>query len=158
MDMESKALSIRPATQGDLAALLEFEQAVIAAERPFDPTIKQGKTNYYNIPELIASPDVLMVVAEIDGKPIGSGYARIEESKIYNQHARHAYLGFMYTVPEQRGLGVNREIIEALFDWSRKRDVTEIRLEVYSNNVAAIRAYEKVGFEPNLVTMRTSLA
>lgn len=155
--MESKAVSIRPATLDDLAAILEFEQAVIVAERPFDPTIKLGKTNYYDIPDLIASPDVLMVVAEIDGRPIGCGYARIEASKVYNQHSHHSYLGLMYTVPEHRGAGVNRKIIEALFEWSRERGVTEIRLEVYSDNAAAIRAYEKVGFEPNLVTMRTRL-
>src|ERR1700744_3547683 len=39
---------IRPAPTADLPALLEFEQGVIAAERPMDPPIKEGPINYYN--------------------------------------------------------------------------------------------------------------
>jgi hypothetical protein len=28
---------------------LEFEQGIITAERPYDPTLKQGTISYYNI-------------------------------------------------------------------------------------------------------------
>jgi RimJ/RimL family protein N-acetyltransferase len=150
-------VTIRKAEFEDLDVLLEFEQAVIEAERPFDPTIKRGPTNYYAIGELIASPDSELVVAEIDGRLIGSGYARIEKSKPYHEHIQHAYLGFMYVVPEYRGRGVNKLIIDALSAWSREQDMHEVRLEVFSDNAAAIRAYEKAGFAANLLTMRTRL-
>ncbi len=148
---------IRAAEMKDLDALLGFEQAVIEAERPFDSTIKRGPTNYYDIPGLIVSDNVQLIVAESGGRLIGSGYARIEKAKPYYEHSHHSYLGFMYVVPEHRGKGINKLIVDALFDWSRKQGVNEVRLEVFSDNLAAIRAYEKAGFTANLVTMRVAL-
>ena len=146
---------IRPARLDDLDFLLEFEQAMIEAERPYDPTIKRGPTRYYDLPRLIESPDAEIVVAEIDGVVIASGYARIEKAEEYYEHTHHSYLGFMYVVPEHRGKGVNKRVLDKLLAWSQKRGVGEIRLEVYTENAAAIRAYEKAGFESNILTMRT---
>jgi RimJ/RimL family protein N-acetyltransferase len=148
---------IRQARPDDLETLLEFEQAMIETERPFDPTIKRGPTNYYDVRELIASPDVELVVAEISGRLVGCGYARIKKAKPYYEHTRYSYLGFMYIVPEQRGGGMNKRILEALFVWSRDRGVNEVRLEVFTENMAAIRAYEKAGFLSNSLTMRIRL-
>src|SRR5687768_7344742 len=94
-------LTIRPATPADLERLLEFEQAMIVAERPFDETIRKGEgVRYYDLEGLIAAPNVEIVVAEYGSEIIGCGYARIEDSKPYLNHRQHAYLGFMYTVPE----------------------------------------------------------
>ena len=106
---------------------------------------------------MIASPSVEIVVAESAGEIVGCGYARIEDSKAYRTHRQHAYLGFMYVVPEHRGKGVNRQIIEALKHWSVSKGVTYMRLEVFASNPAAIKAYEKVGFAPRLLEMTASL-
>ena len=43
---------------------------------------------------------------------IGCGYAQRRESKHYKRHTHHGYLGFMYVVPEHRGNGLNRRVIE----------------------------------------------
>src|SRR5690349_20439089 len=139
-------VSIRKATMDDMKALLRFEQGVIAAERPFDPTIRKGHVNYYDLPFMIDADHIHLIVAEINGLPIGSGYARIEEDKHFLNHTHYAFLGFMYVEPEYRGKGVNKMIIDALTDWAHARGLEEIRLEVYAENEAAIRAYEKVGF------------
>ena len=148
---------VREARMSDLVVLLEFEQAVIESERPFDSTIKRGPTSYYDIRELIQSPDIRLVVAELDGRLIASGYARIEKAKPYYEHSHQSYLGFMYVVPEYRGKGLNRLIIDSLQDWSLRQGVNEIVLEVFSDNAPAIRAYEKAGFAANLITMRARI-
>ena len=147
----------RKATLNDLTILLEFEQGIIAAERPFDPTLKEGKISYYNIEKMILSTDVEVVVAVLDGQIIGSGYARIENAKPYLNHNLYAYLGFMYTHPDYRGKGVNNQIVEALSNWVRSQGILEMRLDVYNDNLSAIRAYEKVGFKKHLINMRISL-
>jgi GNAT superfamily N-acetyltransferase len=148
---------IRKATLDDLAILLEFEQGIITAERPFDPTLKEGIICYYNIEKMILANDVEVVVAVLDGKLIGSGYARIEDAKPYLNHHLYAYLGFMFTHPEHRGKGVNTQIIEVLTNWVRSQGVIEMRLDVYNDNPSAIRAYEKVGFKKHLINMRIGL-
>jgi len=151
-------VTIRRAERRDLDRLLEFEQAIIETERPFDVTIRDGEdVHYYDLAELVALPNAYVVVAEVDSKIVGSGYARIDESEPYLKHRKHSYLGFMYVMPEHRGKGVNKKVVDALEAWSRSQGVTEIRLEVYDANDPAMRAYEKSGYEKLTVWMRKSL-
>jgi GNAT superfamily N-acetyltransferase len=152
-------LIVRPAEPSDLDLLLDFEQAMIEAERPYDDTIRTGpNVRYYDLESLIAASDAEVVVAELDSEIIGSGYARIEAAEPYLNHSKHSYLGFMYVIPEHRGRGVNKKIVEALEAWSLSQGVTEMQLEVYADNVGAIKAYEKSGYSGLLLTMRKALA
>jgi len=84
-------IAIRPAVIEDLSTLRKFEQALIAAERPFDPTLADDPIHYYELEEMIHAPEIKLVVAEYDGEIIGSGYARIEASPSYLRHKRHAW-------------------------------------------------------------------
>jgi GNAT superfamily N-acetyltransferase len=150
-------ITIRTATLDDLDTLLGFEQGVITAERPFDSTLREGEIHYYDIAAMIRASHVEVVVAELNNKLVGSGYARIEESKIYLKHPKHAYLGFMYVKPEHRGKGINQRIIEALKQWAISQGITELKLDVYNDNLPAIKACEKFGFTKLLVEMRMGL-
>ncbi|WP_295230561.1 GNAT family N-acetyltransferase [uncultured Chryseobacterium sp.] len=145
----------REATLKDLHTLLEFEQGIIAAERPFDGTLKEGEIHYYDLSSLIQSPDAAVIVVEDQDQVIGSGYALIRKAeKDYNQFTEYVYLGFMYVQPDSRGKGINKMITDALISWSKSKNISEIRLDVYAQNEPALKAYEKAGFEPLLVTMR----
>lgn len=141
----------------DLPTLLSFEQGVVATERPFDETLKPGIIHYYDLRAMLQSTDVYVAVAVVDNEIVGSGYARIEEAKPYLKHPLHAYLGFMYVRPDHRGKGINAKIIDELKAWSLSKGITELRLDVYQQNEAAIRAYEKAGFSKLLVNMRIGL-
>lgn len=141
----------------DLPILLDFEQAIIEFERQFDPTLAPADVSYYDLAGMIDAPLVELLVAEINHEVIGSGYARLEESKVYLKHRRHAYLGFMYVVPSRRGAGVNQQLIAALNRWIITQNVHELRLDVYHDNQAAVRAYEKAGFRRHLTEMRRGL-
>lgn len=147
----------RPATLADLDTLLEFEQGIVTAERPYDSTLKAGEIHYYDLKALVLSAEAEVIVAEVGTEMIGSGYAQIRPGKDYLKHERFAYLGFMYVKPAYRGQGVNKLVLDALSDWIKKQGIAEIRLEVYDENAGAKRAYEKVGFKPNLLEMRMNL-
>jgi ribosomal protein S18 acetylase RimI-like enzyme len=149
---------IRKATIEDLPVLLQFEQGIVGAERPFDSTLLPDPISYYDLKAFITAPDVELLVAEIDGIIAGSGYARTKEnSKTYYDFEKYAYLGFMYVLPEFRGRGVNQAIIEQLKLWAAEQGLIEIKLEVYNDNIGAIKAYEKVGFEKRMIEMRIRL-
>lgn len=147
-------VKFRVATTKDLPILLQFEQGIITAERPFDPTLKPDPISYYNLKELILSDKAEVIVAETNSKIIASGYAKILQGKPYHIHNNYAYLGFMYVKPEYRGKGIIQGIVGELKKWAESNDLTEIRLEVYDDNDAAIRAYEKSNFKKYMVEMR----
>lgn len=148
---------IRKAKVEELETLLEFEQGIVVAERPMNPTLKDGEIHYYDLAKLVESPLSGVFVAELDGELIASGYALEKAAKDYEKHEKYVYLGFMYVKPEHRGKGVNQLILDALLDWAKGRNLTEIRLEVYSENASAIRAYKKAGFIPHLLEMRMEI-
>ena len=145
---------IRAAVIEDLPILLKFEQEIILAERPMDPTIRKGKVNYYNLAELITSDTAQVLVACSGTQVVASGYALIKEARHYLDHTHYGYLGFMYTLPEFRGKGINGKIIEGLKSWVLSKGLTEIRLTVYDDHEPALSAYEKVGFKRHIIEMR----
>lgn len=150
-------MTTRPATIEDLTILLQFEAGIAAAERPFDPTLKEGEIHYYDLAALIRSPEAEVVVAMIGTEIIGSGYALQKEAKPYLKHEKYAHLGFMYVKPAFRGRGVIEAILGTLKAWAKERQIAELRLEVYDGNLPAKRAYTKAGFLPNLLEMRLPL-
>ncbi len=152
-----KDVQIRDANEGDVSTLLQFEQALITAERPFDPTIRKGPLHYYDLRELVVNKEAKVVVAEIDGQIVSSGFGIAKTARPYLDHEQYAYLGFMYTIPEYRGRGINGAIIKALTNWAHSMGLFEVRLTVYQDNDPAIAAYEKVGFKKHIIEMRRFL-
>jgi ribosomal protein S18 acetylase RimI-like enzyme len=152
--MSTPVVSIRTATLEDLPVLLAFEQEIIKAERPFDITIKEDPVSYYDLGQMIQDSNAHVVVAELDGKIVASGYAIPKKARHYLDHEWYAYLGFMYTDENYRGRGINALVVEALKQWSVENGFKEIRLTVYSDNLPAIKAYEKVGFKKHIIEMR----
>jgi ribosomal protein S18 acetylase RimI-like enzyme len=150
-------IEIRPAKEDDIETLLEFEKGIIETERPFDTTLKNGEIHYYDLVELIRSPESEVVVAEIDGQLVGSGYAQVRKADPFLKHTHFAYLGFMYVKPAFRGKGINQSLLEALISWVKSKGISEIRLDVYDENIVAKNAYSKAGFRPILLTMRKGI-
>ena len=147
---------LREATGADLPLLLQFEQDLIAYERPFAPNLKKGKISYYDLAAYIADPAIRVIVAEAEGQVVGSGYALIRENKTYKAPQHYVYLGFMYVVPEYRGQGINGLIMKDLIHWGKAQGHTEVQLEVYAENESAIKAYAKAGLVPEILTMRSN--
>ena len=150
-------IKIRKATLNDFEQLLVFEQDLIKAERPFDPTVKPEPVNYYDLNTMLTAPHIEVVVADLYSKIIASGYARIDKSQTFLKHEHHAYLGFMYVLPDYRGQGINKKIMSVLKKWAASQNISEFRLEVYYENMSAIKAYEKFGFQKHMVEMRFNL-
>ncbi|ARV15955.1 GNAT family N-acetyltransferase [Polaribacter sp. SA4-12] len=150
-------ISIRIANLNDLQTLLEFEQGVVAAEKPLDPFLGEGTLSYYNIPELIAAEHIYFIVAVSNEEIVACGYARIDNSKIYQKNPQHGYIGFMYVKPNFRGQRISTLILESLKDWAKEKALKELRLDVYDNNISAVKAYESFGFTKILVNMRMDI-
>ena len=144
---------IREATAADLPELLVFEQGVVEAERPYESRLKTDSVHYYDLAELIAQRESLVLVAENAGRLVGTGHTTLKRSLDQFEHERHAYLGLMYVEPSYRGQGIIQRIIEELLTWARGEGITDFFLDVYADNEPAVRAYEKFGFRRNMIEM-----
>jgi len=150
-------LKFRTANLNDIAQLRNLEQKVIDAERPYNPSIRASGARYYDIEQLISSDESCMLVAEVLGDIVATGYAKVRKSKPSLKHMFDSYLGFMYVEKDYRGKGVNKDIVQRLIEWSREQGVQDFYLDVYSDNIPALNAYLKVGFSPSLIEMKLSL-
>lgn len=148
---------IRKARLSDLSILLEFEQAIIEYERPFETLMQTTPFNYYDLKELINRDDAEVLVAEIDAQVIASGYAKLKKSQDYLNEDSHSFLGFMFVAEKHRGKGVNQDLINQLIEWSKQQGMTSVSLTVFGENKSAIRAYKKLGFREQLIEMRLDL-
>ena len=147
-------IKIRKATPEDLTILLDFEQQLIAVERPMDISLEQHKRiNYYDISAYIDSETAQLYVATNENEIIASGYGLIKKNDPKFAYREHGYIGFIFVKDEFRGIGISKLIIKAIFDWFRTKNIKEVKLTVYEENPSAIKAYEKLGFKKNLIEM-----
>lgn len=150
-------IKYRTAELKDLPTLLEFEQGIVSTERPFDPTLKSGAINYYDLAALIKDDNAEVLVAQVNNLIVGSAYVKIKKAQDYLQFDQYAYLGFMFVRPEYRRKGISQNIISRLKSWAQLRGLEELRLDVYDDNHIAMAAYENIGFKRHLVEMRIKL-
>ncbi len=148
---------LRSALITDLEKLFQIEQLIIEYERPLVKNMRTQHFNYYDLEALINSDTAEVVVAEIDGEIVASGYAKIKQSSNYIKHKNHGFLGFMYVAPEHRGKGINQMLVNKLIAWCREKGLVEIRLTVFEGNDSAFRSYEKVGFSKHQSVMSLNL-
>lgn len=158
MAINIKNVTTRSATNADLPKLAEFLQILVETERPFDPTLKEGEIFYYSIEEFITDKATELMVIEYNDQIIGCGYAQIRSAKPFEKHELFGYLGFMFVSPEFRGNGINGLLLDDLKKWVLSQGITEVRLQLYSENEAAIKAYEKAGFKNIVTIMRCDIS
>lgn len=58
----------------------------------------------------------------------------------------HAFIYDIWVVPERRGSGVGKSLVEWACGWARRRGHRKIKLEVSEANERARHVYEKEGF------------
>ncbi len=144
---------IRPATQDDLPTLLTFEQGIINTERVFDKTLKEGEIHYYDLAKLINNDDAQVLVVETNGEVVASGFVQILESKAVNKFEKYSSFRFMFVKETHRKKGLNKMILDGLIKWSDSKNIKEIKLNVYDENIPALNAYLKAGFKKTMVEM-----
>jgi len=82
---------------------------------------------------------LLLAAADADDRLIG-------ELSASGRRAGPAEIG-MSVAAEWRGRGVGTALMGACVDWGRERGLHKLSLQVWPHNEAALRLYEKFGFE-----------
>jgi putative acetyltransferase len=88
--------------------------------------------------ELLSQPGVAFVTARVDGQPVACG-ACVDRGDYVELHR-------MYVLPACRGLGLGRQLLDALEAQVRARGAALIRLETGVAQAEALELYEHAGY------------
>ena len=84
----------------------------------------------------------LFLLAEIDGKIVGS--ATLDRSDL--KKLEHNVTFGITILKEYCGLGIGSILMEKVIEWTKSEGIEKIELEVFENNISAIKLYKKFGF------------
>jgi len=87
------------------------------------------------------------LIAEEDGTPVGMALFFHNFSTFLGRPG--LYLEDLYVVPESRGAGVGKALLERLAQVAVERDCGRLEWAVLDWNTDAIRFYERLGARPN---------
>jgi N6-L-threonylcarbamoyladenine synthase len=122
---------MRPATEADLAAIMELEKASFGNDSWSRPTMRA---------ELMA-PHTYYLVAHKEEQILGyAGLSKVESSS-------SADIQTIAVSDSHRRAGIGRELMHALIEQASKLTAMEVYLEVREDRPAPQKLYEQLGFE-----------
>src|SRR5690554_4263222 len=123
-------VTIRPATEHDLAALVELENASFSSDR-----LSRRRLRYW-----VGAGNSIFLVA-MSGDTL-LGYCLI----LLHGGTRLARLYSIAIATQARGFGLGRQLLNVAEEQAAEAGRLYMRLEVAQNNEAAIKLYESMGY------------
>ena len=93
----------------------------------------------YFDPALVSAPKSAFLVARVEGEAVGCGALVPMEDDVVE-------IKRMFVLPEQRGHGIAKKILDRLQDLAQQFDYDRIRLETGTKQPESIALYGKSGF------------
>jgi GNAT superfamily N-acetyltransferase len=145
-----------PAILSFIAGLQDYE-AAFEPNRRRDPAF--AADHWRDAQERCAQKHGTMVIAEDRDNPVGWAFAYEEHGELFvtEPERRHGFLAEIFVMPQARGKGLGRALMEACEAWSRGRGHTLLTIGVLARNARAIRAYEGSGYAPYTLLVRKYL-
>lgn len=122
-----------------------FGRVLHAFNAEFDAPTPDAATIAERAAPLLESGEILVLFAG-DGP---DGFAQLSFSPSLHTGKLDAYLAELYVVPELRGRGLGRALLEAAMEHARERGAAHIDLNTSVDDVAARALYESAGFTNN---------
>jgi len=141
-DKASSTITLRAAGRGDWGWMLQKHGEVYAPEFGWDTDMMEAfvATALGDFIPKHRLPGYGSWIAEADGVPVGSVV-------VERKDAETGSLRMLLVVPEGRGMGVGKELVNECIRFSKKAGYSKLSLFTTNENLAAIKAYEKCGFK-----------
>lgn len=141
-------LTIRSASVSDAKGIKQCSLSVLAEEiytvlQVEELEAKSVEDGEERIRKHIESPNFLMLVAEVQGKIVGS----IDFSNGHCKRIQHTGDFGVVILEGYRNLGIGKLLVKSLIEWAKEnKTIEKIQLKAHADNVRAIALYEKLGF------------
>lgn len=153
-------INIQHANISDLPAIESIYRELFAHMAGLQPDyyLKASQDPTF-IQTMIESDDSALLIAKKDNQTFGFIMAQEQTTPPYNCIAPHkfAYIFDFVVTEKARGLGIGKQLMNALEEWTKSRHLDYIELSVLSNNTAAHKLYENIGYTNATNIMRKPL-
>jgi GNAT superfamily N-acetyltransferase len=97
---------------------------------------------------IIARDDAAVLLAEVDGAPVGLAeiYMCEELSASVRVGRRYAYVQNLLVTEKQRGVGAGTALMAAVEAWARSMDAAEVQLDVWEFDAGPLPFYQRLGY------------
>ena len=150
---------IRAATREDLVTLGLLGAHLMRTHYGFDderflPPGDDPEGGYaWFLETQLADPDVVILVAERDGRVIGYVYAGLEPLSWKELRGPAGFIHDIVVAENARGVGTARALLEAAIEWLRERGAPRVMLWTAARNTRAQRLFSASGFRETRVEM-----
>ena len=156
-------ITIRPAAAGDLPVLGRLGALLVRQHHEFDPArflapspqTEEGYARFLRTQ--LAKPDIVVLVAEREGRVLGYTYAGLEGT---DYMALRGPAGALYDIvvdPAQRGQGIGRRLLEATVAALEALGAPRVVLSTAERNDVAQRLFARAGFRRTMIEMTREL-
>jgi ribosomal protein S18 acetylase RimI-like enzyme len=146
----ARGLVVRPATEDDLAVIVELRVALLHEHR-HNPVY--GRTRRDLAPRArrlflaqLRAPNEVTLLAERHGKVVGILRCLHSVGHPLLHPEAYGYISSVYVKPQARRAGVLRALLDEAVRWCRERGLGEIRLHCAADNRVSNAAWEALGF------------
>lgn len=151
--------SIRPAEERDLATIGQLGATLVRIHHSFDPdrfmSPNDGLESGYAwfLRSELTKANVLIHVAERDGKVVGYVYAGIEPQSWKELREQAGFIHDLVVSEGARGQGIATRLVEFAADWLKDRGAPRLMLWTAEMNPAAQRLFARLGFRRTMIEM-----
>lgn len=152
----SDDLVFRSARREDLPAIVRLlaDDDLGSRREKYDESLPQSYTAAFE--QIAADPNHQLIVAESDGKVVGTLHLMFLPS-ISFQGGLRAQVESVRVERECRNLGIGSRMMEWTIDTARQRGAHVIQLTSHLSRTDAHRFYERLGFKGSHLGMKLSL-
>jgi RimJ/RimL family protein N-acetyltransferase len=140
-------IKIRHATLEDIASFRDLRLEALrnhptAFGQDYNEIVLRPQT-YWETTLTINSEEQALFFAEQNRQLIGmTGISR----RMSKKSLHSAGIWGVYVKPEWRGYHISESLIQPCLGWAKQQNVVIVKLAVVTNNLSAIRCYERCGF------------
>jgi ribosomal protein S18 acetylase RimI-like enzyme len=156
-------LLIRPAAPADLRAIGRLGALLVRTHHGFDPqrflaATPQTERGYGSfLGSQLEEPDIVILVAEIDGEVVGYTYSGVEGTDYMSLRGPAGVLYDILVDPAHRRQGLGRTLLEATLEVLRIKGAPRVVLSTAEKNEAAQRLFARAGFRRTMIEMTREL-
>jgi ribosomal protein S18 acetylase RimI-like enzyme len=156
-------VSIRPANASDLATIGRLGALLVRTHHDFDrkrfiAATSQTPRGYASfLGSQLDEPDVIVLVAEVDGQVAGYAYAGIEGTDYMSLRGPAGVVHDIVVDPDYQGQGAGRALLDAALEGLQTRGARQVVLSTADGNEVAQRLFTRAGFRRTMIEMTREL-